>query len=98
HQLDRNRRFVINSSQRADCDTEMRRLIRPHGHDVCAHLAKWRDHAVHGASAERGVTDEATLKCLPGKQASKKSHGRARISTIDFLFRRREHTLLSVDD
>ena len=88
----------MNSTQRAAVDTERRRLFRPLGHDVCAHLSKWRDHAVHGASRERGLTDEATLKCLPGEQASKKSHGRARISAIDFLFRRREHTLLSVDD
>src|SRR5437879_12797869 len=88
----------MNSTQRAAVDTERWRLFRPLGHDVCAHLSKWRDHAVHGASRERGLTDEATLKCLPGEQASKKSHGRARISAIDFLFRRREHTLLSVED
>jgi hypothetical protein len=98
HLRTRNRRFVMNSTQRAAVDTERRRLFRPLGHDVCAHLSQWRDHAVHGASRERGVTDEATLKCLPGEQASEKSHGRARISTIDFLFRRREHTLLSVND
>ncbi len=94
----RNRQSIVNSPQGAATDADWRRLFRTFGENVCAHLTKRRDHAVHGTSREPGVPDEAALKCLSGEQASEKPHRRPRISAINFLFGWCEDTLFSVDD
>jgi len=79
-------------------DAKRWRLFRPLCENICTHLAKRRDHAVHRTSRKRRITDEAALKCLSGKQPSEKSHGRAGISAIDFLFRRCKDALFPMDD
>jgi len=79
-------------------NTDGGRLFRPLSYDVGAHLSKGRNYTIHRTPIEGGIADEATFKLLPGEQAGEQSHGRTGISAIDFLFRRREHTFLPVDD
>src|SRR5207247_2648357 len=88
----------MNSSQGAATDANWRRLFRTLGENVCTHLTKRCDHAIHGTSRETGVSDEAALKCLSGEEAGEKPHRRPRISAIDVLFGRREDTLFSMHD
>src|SRR5438093_3549373 len=75
----------MNSSQGAATDANWRRLFRTLGENVCTHLTKRCDHAIHGTSRETGVSDEAALKCLSGEEAGEKPHRRPRISAIDVL-------------
>ncbi len=93
-----NRQTIANSPQGAPMDAERWRLFRTFCNNVCAHPAKRRDYAVHRAAREPGIRDKPALKCLPGEQASQKPHGRARISAIDFLFRRHKDALFPMND
>ncbi len=89
---------MVNSTQGAATDPERWRVFRPFAKNICTHLTKRRDHAIHRTSREPRIADEAALKCLPGKQTSEKPHGRARISAIDFLFGRCKNALFPMDD
>src|SRR5437764_6941539 len=94
----RNRHPIVNSPQGPATDAERWRLFRTFSENVCAHLPKRRDHAVHGTSREPGVPHEAALKRLTCEQTSKESHGRPRISAINLLLGRREYAPFSMDD
>src|SRR5260370_37491913 len=91
-----NRQPIVNSPQGGATDAERWRLFRTFSENVCAHLPKRRDHAVHGTSREPSVPHEAALKSLTCEQASKEPHGRPRISAIDLFLGRREYALFSM--
>jgi hypothetical protein len=74
------------------------RFVRTFSDNICAHLTKGRNDALHWTFREPRIRDKAAFERLSSKQPGEKAHGGARIAAIDFAFGRRKDPLFPMND